>query len=648
MPAPLPYSYRIYPGNGNTDVFGVPFPFIARQHVKVYINWNADPSASNDALEHEIDYEWVGDTLINTTAAPGIGQTIAVVRETPIDSQVVQWQTGSPPTGFELNTADRQVLYVVQEILDRKSYGPISSFAAFAGRANTAFPDNEEPKIFYVRSDGDNAAVGRNAHTAFRDIEHALEQAALQEEPWTVMLLDGLSTAGELDVPDGCTVMGSNFQRRTIIRPTPGNEVSNVFRCGNGAHLVNLKFSGWQIDDFDNPTKGFAMAFRPGAVILPGGVPYGQNCVVTSALTEVPTPLPMNAKLGNPAQPKGGGCILADGSVISAYSVFPNIMAWGFTPASPNGLGYVARNRGFINAVNAIGVGAHRHFMCLDGGQLVASACSSQFGDYSFWSEGSTQRIVPLKTSSTLFTTQPTAGALIAGLKGTLIDDLVSYLAANAGLVGVDITTAPPPFETLTRKDSGLFLDAIASSLVHGFERPMLNFAEGMFRFNGVCVYPYAYHQAFALSWDRLAFQLNASGVLTSGAQAMVLALVQSLKDTMDNHWFEQGLAAAPGRLQKVGVRLRSLITAIGHQWTAPLSGVEFFRVPPSRVSRQIQRSIVQKNGGKVRFSGQDDQGNAVFVGGLRIDASSGQLGGPPFDSAVRGRIARATIARSY
>jgi hypothetical protein len=42
----------------------------------------------------------------------------------------------------------------------------------------------------------------------------------------------------------------------------------------------------------------------------------------------------MNAAAGNPAQPKGGGCVLADGAVLSAYSVFPNMMTWGFTPSS--------------------------------------------------------------------------------------------------------------------------------------------------------------------------------------------------------------------------------------------------------------------------------------------------------------------------
>ena len=433
------------------------------------------------------------------------------------------------------------------------------------------------------------------------------------------------------------------MQRRTICRPTAGNAVRNVFLGGNGFHLYGFKFTGWQVDDFDNPTKGFAMAFRPGAIILPGGVPYVQSCVVTSAATEIPTPYPTDPLNGNPNYPKGGGCVLADASVLSAYSVFPNIMTWGFTPASPNGLGYVARNRGFINPVNAIGVGAHRHFMCKDGGQMLVSSSSSQFVDYSFWSEGSCKRIVPLKIAPNLITSQSAATAIINAQKATLIDNMWAFLLANHGA-----SSWPSNFQALTRKDAGLFLDALASSLTYGFERPMLNFAEGMFKFNGDCVYLYSYNAVFHASWDRMITTLLATNQLTTGAAVMAQALVTRLKATLNNHWHEVDQGPAPSTIERVRSTLTSLITAINHQWTAPMGGVEYLRVPPARNARQIQRSIMRKNGGRVDFSGQDDAGNVVFVGGLRIDARSGQLGGPPFNRAFRNRVTRAVNSRSY
>ena len=52
-----------------------------------------------------------------------------------------------------------------------------------------------------------------------------------------------------------------------------------------------------------------------------------------------------------------------------------------------------------------------------------------------------------------------------------------------------------------------------------------------------------------------------------------------------------------------------------------------------------LEASIVEKDDGLVIASGQDDQGSALFVGGMKISADTGELSGPPFDSAV-GRIA--------
>ena len=37
-----------------------------------------------------------------------------------------------------------------------------------------------------------------------------------------------------------------------------------------------------------------------------------------------------------------------------------------------------------------------------------------------------------------------------------------------------------------------------------------------------------------------------------------------------------------------------------------------------------------------------------LFVGGMRIDADTGELSGPPFDQAVNRIATRAAIARSF
>jgi hypothetical protein len=90
-----------------------------------------------------------------------------------------------------------------------------------------------------------------------------------------------------------------------------------------------------------------------------------------------------------------------------------------------------------------------------------------------------------------------------------------------------------------------------------------------------------------------------------------------------------------------------STITAIGHTWTGVLAGVALTKIPPVFNRSNLEASILEQDSGVVIASGQDDQGSALFVGGMKINSDTGELSGPPFESAV-GRIAtRSAIAFS-
>jgi hypothetical protein len=501
-----------------------------------------------------------------------------------------------------------------------------------------AAPSHQVYQTVFVSPDGNNGFNGRNEDRAVASYERALE--IINGRPnWTVISLGGVPTAGEIPVPDYTTIVGRNFQRQNTITPTSGNEESNVFLCGNRVHLVNLKFSGWRHDDLENPTKGFAMAFRPGAIILPGGVPYGQNCIVGNAFTDVPTPLPNDFENRNPAQPFGMGCAIADASVLSAYSVFPNIMTWGFTPASPNGIGYLAKHRSHINAVNGVSVGSHIPFMTQDGGNMVLSACSSQFGDYAMWSEGSEFQTIPLKVASA---PAPVAGAraTINAARAAILANVIPYITGLKAWTSTQIE--------LFTKDTGLILDAIGTDVEFGNHGAMLNVTDGLFTFTGDAVFPFSDLPEWKLSFTRIQERILAETSFSAPVDTFIVNMFDRLVATLDNHFFEVGLGPAPGVVEPVRRRRRSLINAVGHQMTAQLTGTQFFRVPPQGTPRNMRRAIVRRNGGRINFSGNDDRGNALFVGGLEINARSGELGGPPFDLAVFNRSVETAIASSF
>jgi hypothetical protein len=126
----MPFSYAQYAGNGSTTSFAVPFPYLLKAHVKVYIGYSLLNGTYTSELVDGTGFNWTSSTQIQAVVAPANGQTLTVVRKTPDSSQLVPWQDGSTLIAADLNTADLQNLYVVQEQQDRNDAGITQSTAA--------------------------------------------------------------------------------------------------------------------------------------------------------------------------------------------------------------------------------------------------------------------------------------------------------------------------------------------------------------------------------------------------------------------------------------------------------------------------------------------------------------------------------------
>jgi len=354
----------------------------------------------------------------------------------------------------------------------------------------------------YVKSNGNDSYDGGSWKTAFLTIEHALAVATeLQKLNINTLIEIGpfsdYRTKGHLDMPDNCVVKA--VHRTVFVRPEKGYEQRNVFRMGSGCFLEGVMFEGWQVDSFENPTEGFAVSFRPGAKIM--RVPYAHKIAVRATPDWGIIPPPLDAANGNPYVKRAGGVCLADGAVISQYSIFPNIMTWGATPVLPNGIGYCAKNGALINAVNAVSIWAHKHFMAISGGQLILSGCSTQFGDYTLFASGGrslvspvrlpdsfnikNQKIVELITKDNVTSTTDILGNPII-FKNTdiIIYHLLNELTAKKYDINLD-----PTMQEKTGSDARLLLQCLVWSVGSGNQQPMLDFAKGMFDTNSTPVY---------------------------------------------------------------------------------------------------------------------------------------------------------------
>lgn len=329
----------------------------------------------------------------------------------------------------------------------------------------------------YVQKDGSDYNDGSSWNSSFLTIEKALEAATARDG--VVTLIDVAPgtyvTRGNLDMPDNSIIRA--VHRTVFLRPEPGFEENNVIRMGSGCFIEGPVFENWRLDSLENPTVGFAISFRPGAVIT--RAPYAHKIVARTNPYWTTIAPPLDRENQNPLIGIGGGVVLADGAVLSPYSVFPNIMTWGATPVVHNGIGYVAKNGALVNAVNAVSLWCHIHFLAIDGGQIVLSSCSSQFGDYTMVAKGVRKLILPDEPTEDLAIITPAYDAIYASAN-TIINTMWYNLALEEYTVDWD-----PEYETLTRRDAASFLQAIGWTLQSANDKPMQDFVKGFFDSQG-------------------------------------------------------------------------------------------------------------------------------------------------------------------
>lgn len=515
-----------------------------------------------------------------------------------------------------INTYDGR-LYTKRAYIDEDS-NPAEAIVEFVGKVSIG-------NTFFVSKNGSDINDGISWDTAFATIEKALLEADARNGLLTLIDIGPgeYETEGNLDLPDNCMVRA--VHRTVIIKPKTGFAQRNVFRMGSGCFIEGPLFEGWQLDSLTNPTVGFAISFRPGAVIT--RAPYAHKIAVRTSPTWDYIAPPLDSANGNPYVPVGAGVVLADGAVCSPYSIYPNIMTWGATPVTHNGIGYHAKNGALINAVNAVSIWCHKHFYAANGGQIILSSCSTQFGDYTLVAEGSRNILNPTEANTAL-TIETSAATAIDGSRTTIINSLWANLVSQGYT-----TTWDAEDEAYTRRDANTFLQSMSWTLQTANETPMLDFAKGLYDYNGNTIFTSDKTAAFIYSFEFMRDEIINLPTVGANADVIVANLVTALTTSINTPI----LKIEP-----------SVITAIGHTFTGVMAGVALTKIPPVRNQASIQDSILAIDNGNVIASGQDDQGNAIFVGGLEINADTGELGGPPFEQAVNRIATRTAISRSF
>ena len=390
---------------------------------------------------------------------------------------------------FAINTYDGKIFlkqqqeYFDDELQETISEEKILEFTSTIPVENT----------LYVQKGGNDRNDGISWSSAFATVEEAIQATIIRNTLTLILVGPGVYySKGHIDVPDNTVIQA--VHRTVFFRPEIGYEERNVFRLGSGCFLEGIVFEGWRLDDLENPTEGFAVSFRPGARIT--RVPYVHKIAVRTPPYWTTIAPPLDRLNANPLVGRGAGVVLADAALLDPDSIYPNIMTWGATPVTHNGIGYCAKNGGLINAVNAISIWAHKHFYAIDGGQIILSSCSTQFGDYTLVAKGTRELITPYSIEDTVTVTiDATSSSIINSATNTVITNLLEDLD-TAGFS----TDWPDEYIALTDRDSRLFLQALVWCIQTANEKPLFDFAKGFFNTKGKLTFtdlPYDYDKCY-------------------------------------------------------------------------------------------------------------------------------------------------------
>ena len=153
-----------------------------------------------------------------------------------------------------------------------------------------------------VATDGDDRSDGsilRPVRTLKRAAEIALEKAGgfydRNDLNNAVSISCGPGTYyvdEPIMLPDDCSLTSTGGQYATVIQKLPGWEKTNGVLVGSGCYVQGFSYMNFEVDNFDQPEGGFAIAYRPGALMRRS--PYIRDSTQLSNFNRLDVEPPLN------------------------------------------------------------------------------------------------------------------------------------------------------------------------------------------------------------------------------------------------------------------------------------------------------------------------------------------------------------------
>ncbi len=99
-----------YTSNGSTPTFSFSFPYIAKSHIKAFVNGVEDTNIT-----------FPTSSSVTLSSTPANGATVTIQRFTPTNSRLIDFQDGSVLTSADLDQSADQNFFIAQETTDNVS-----------------------------------------------------------------------------------------------------------------------------------------------------------------------------------------------------------------------------------------------------------------------------------------------------------------------------------------------------------------------------------------------------------------------------------------------------------------------------------------------------------------------------------------------
>ena len=272
-----------------------------------------DSVIANSEFQGTMDGVVAQNLTITSSSAEGLDQSKSTFDGGAITDSTV---ANSVIEGSELVDFDMNLTKAFEPKLDEDSYFALKNVKTgetekmtYRQLYNEVSRNTEKALKVHVAVDGDDRYPGtilQPVKSLKRAAELALEKAGGSydrndiDNAVHISVGPGAYYVEEpIALPDDCALTSTAGQYATVIRKAPGYERTNGILVGSGCYVQGFAYMNFEVDNFDYPEGGFAIAYRPGALLRRS--PYLRDSSQLSNFNRLdvePTLNPFNSKGG--------------------------------------------------------------------------------------------------------------------------------------------------------------------------------------------------------------------------------------------------------------------------------------------------------------------------------------------------------------